>query len=493
LPGNIAPGGSVTNLSINVAVPATPGTYCLIYDLVKEGVTWFGNQGGTTSPLTVTVAPAGGGGGPTVAYLETWDGDPSSPQSAYMMEGWDTQVEQRDPGAWYEPIPMNAAHGPDCSAPPATHSVTTFEGHVYQCRNHVMTSVDGAAGYGLVALTPNAIIDFSDGPATLRFDVSTLRGSSRDWWDVWITPYDGNVTEPIHWYIASQGHPANSVQIRMLSGQRGTFFDAQIHTGTVGCEFCADDGAYQTDKGYEEVLVPDGARRDTFELVISTDHLKFSMPNYDMVWFDQDINPLPFDQGIVQLVHHSYTPDKGYDMHGAGNGPATYHWDNISIDKAIPFTMIHGDKRYVDEDNQSVTFDSPAPANSHLRFSARGNVEVSFNGGSTWQQAQHQPVFITEGWTSFFTPIPAGTQEVKFRFTPRDWYYGPYMARDFAIWSLDGSQQVLSDNFYSEGWTPISVSTQAAYGFDCEAPGASGPATMFASVDAFVSREERFG
>ena len=55
LPGDVSQGGSVSNLAVQVDAPATPGTYCLEYDLVREGVTWFSQQGAATLSVTVTV------------------------------------------------------------------------------------------------------------------------------------------------------------------------------------------------------------------------------------------------------------------------------------------------------------------------------------------------------------------------------------------------------------------------------------------------------
>jgi hypothetical protein len=56
LPGNIASGGSASNLAVAVKAPASPGTYCLVYDLVREGITWFSTQGASTQNITVNVA-----------------------------------------------------------------------------------------------------------------------------------------------------------------------------------------------------------------------------------------------------------------------------------------------------------------------------------------------------------------------------------------------------------------------------------------------------
>jgi hypothetical protein len=55
LPGNIAPGGDVTALDATIRAPGSPGTYCLVYDLVHEGVTWFSRAGASTLSRTVTV------------------------------------------------------------------------------------------------------------------------------------------------------------------------------------------------------------------------------------------------------------------------------------------------------------------------------------------------------------------------------------------------------------------------------------------------------
>jgi cell division septation protein DedD len=55
LPGNVANGGSLSSFSVSVKAPASPGTYCLVYDLVREGITWFSTQGAATQNVTVTV------------------------------------------------------------------------------------------------------------------------------------------------------------------------------------------------------------------------------------------------------------------------------------------------------------------------------------------------------------------------------------------------------------------------------------------------------
>jgi hypothetical protein len=55
LPADIATGAGVTALPASVRAPATPGTYCLQFDLVREGVTWFSWTGAQVLNRTVTV------------------------------------------------------------------------------------------------------------------------------------------------------------------------------------------------------------------------------------------------------------------------------------------------------------------------------------------------------------------------------------------------------------------------------------------------------
>ncbi|HLG10855.1 MAG TPA: hypothetical protein VI876_03765, partial [Dehalococcoidia bacterium] len=67
LPSNISPGGTVTALNINVTAPPTAGSYCLVYDLVREGITWFSTQGGNVRRVDVNVGEP--------VYAVTFDSD----------------------------------------------------------------------------------------------------------------------------------------------------------------------------------------------------------------------------------------------------------------------------------------------------------------------------------------------------------------------------------------------------------------------------------
>ena len=238
---------------------------------------------------------------------ETFDGAPDVP-TPWDSPNWDVTVHSRDVTTWDELEPMVAMHGEHCDAPPATHETSGYDEAVFQCRDHVMTAIN-ASGYGAIILTPAVLIDFSDGEAVLRFDVSTLRTSDRDWWDLWITPFESSVQLPFVQRPTEQapdlaGHPRDAVHIVLdLVDER--FLAHLISDGEVA------DIELASTQSYTDVLTPDAARRDTFELRISKEHLTFGMPAYDLFWVDQSLPELDWSQGTVQLGHRSYTPRQG--------------------------------------------------------------------------------------------------------------------------------------------------------------------------------------
>ncbi|MFV9505884.1 MAG: hypothetical protein AB4911_15130 [Oscillochloridaceae bacterium umkhey_bin13] len=88
--------------------------------------------------------------------------------------------------------------------------------------------------------------------------------------------------------------------------------------------------------------------------------------------------------------------------------------------------------------NPVVRFNGAAPEDAHLRFAGiGGRIEVSFDQGQTWQRAQQQAQERNDfgHFRSYWTPVPAGTTQVHFRGEGKqDWYTGPWMARDIAVW-----------------------------------------------------------
>lgn len=397
----------------------------------------FAPGGGPLTRLRAAFAQA-------IGYLQEFTGAPASPQS-WQLAGWDVSVHSRNLETWHTLDAMHAGHGPDCGPPPATHAVSAYEDAVFQCRDHVMTALN-AEGYGVVYLTPNQMVDFSAGEAAIRWDMSTLRTAHRDWIDLWVSPYDEHVQLPLEeWQpVDLQGPPRRGVHIRMDNflnqDKLATVFNAEIIQGFASQRAPSTGNDFV---GYESFLDPSATRRDVFELRVSRTHIKFGMPAYNFWWVDTDVADLGWSQGVVQFGHHSYTPNKECDrVPSLPCQPNTWHWDNVSVSPAIPFTILRGDRRFVDQTTVGqVTFPAGAPAGAHLRFAAIGtNVRLSFDGGQTWQAAhlQAQARNVDGHFRSYWTPIPAGVTSVQVR-GEGSWWGPQWMARDFSIWSRNAS------------------------------------------------------
>ncbi len=373
---------------------------------------------GLTLALLSSIALAGG-------YLLTFDGTPPAPLAYRPSMSFDSAVHVNDDHF----TAVNAGHGPACEAPPAMHVVQTFDDAVFQCKGHIMTSLY-APGYGAIYLTPNQLLDFSAGEAVLQFDVSTLRTSDRDWIDLWITPWADQLELPLdNWLPDLNGDPRNAIHIKMDNVSGGSAFRAYVIRNFAVTELPLNDF------GIEQVLTTSASIRTTFELRLSTTGLSFGMPATNSWWhLNNTFAPLSWTAGVVQFGHHSYNPMKN----GGTNTPDTWHWDNFSISPAVPFTIIESDRRRADATAPALTFAAPAPGGSNLRFDARGsNIQVSFDGGASWQAAGRQAVAKAdqeEVFKSYWMPMPTGATGVTFKGT--DWFAGPWAIRDTSIFSL---------------------------------------------------------
>ncbi len=362
-------------------------------------------------------------------FLETFSGWPGGPLP-WRPTTWDVTVHSRDTATWSSLQTMHAGHGADCAAPPATHDISRYEDAVFQCRDHLMTAIY-AGGYGLIYLTPNQLVDFSTGEAVVRFDMSTLNTSSRDWPDLWITPFNENLQLTLdNWLPDGNGEPRNALHIKL---------ENETASARVVRNFAVQNLAANWWTRYATFLTPSATRRDTFELRLSRTHVRFGMPAYNFWWVDTDIAPLEWTSGVLQLGHHSYNPTKDCAPSSIC-APNTWHWDNVSISPALPFTMLRADRRYVDASTSpQLNFGLPAPSGAHLRFTGIGsNLAVSYDGGASWQTPQRQlfsKIIGVETFRSYWTPVPAGTSSVRFRGSA--WCCGPWLVRDVSIWASD--------------------------------------------------------
>lgn len=412
-------------------------------------------------------------------FLETFDGKPGAPEafSQLTQDRWDIQIHSRNQDTWEKMSAMEMHHPMNCGSPltdSATppfgqqelqthHSDGAYEDAVFKCNDHVMTAVNGVGksindSYALAVLTPNHLVDFSEKEATIRFNVTTYRTTQRDWIDIWITPWGDNLNLPFDTSTVDlQGMPMNTVQIVMIppNDNSKTGFKPKIMVnGKDTGEFQMYTSDFNWYTAYEDYLpgkVGNPKRRDTFEIKISKNHISICMPqdtsddapSQTICWANKTIQTLPFTQGVVQFAHHSYTPNKDCNLYSPLNcGPDTWHWDDIMIDPALPFTMIKADKRMVTDENSVVTFQSPAPADAKLRFSAAGSVQLSVNGSAykpAIAQLSTQPNVTHVN--NYFVTIPEGTKTVRFKLSDVG---GGVHAKDFAIWSPNNAQVLAS-------------------------------------------------
>lgn len=324
----------------------------------------------------------------------------------------------------------NAQHGPACQAPgengTVTHTVNLFADLVYQCADHVMTHLNDDQ-YQALEMTPNQLVDLT-GPATVKFDVSTLPRSTRDWIDVWIQDPATQEADPLDSQApTAQGNPRNALHIGMVGSQvpvsqdvGNRAFRAEVYDSNRQVTV-----REATAPGWMSVLPALSAQtRRTIQVDFTRAHVKVWMPEFNLVWVDADIPQLPFTEGVVSFGHHSYSPHKGNDPvagGGADTGVATsWHWDNMTISPSIPFEIIHSDHRsaqYNDTTARTFTLEKPAPANSVLRFTAHGDgLKVHFNGGPA-VDAIRSGAWTGQGSTSYLMPVPIGTTTLTFDVT----------------------------------------------------------------------------
>ncbi|MCC7370771.1 MAG: hypothetical protein IT306_20285 [Chloroflexi bacterium] len=377
----------------------------------------------------LTSSPDGPALAQTTSWIELFDGTPASPQP-YNPSTWDVLVHSREAETWKQLQPMAAHHGSNCAGAPASHQISAYADAVFQCNGHVMTAIYADA-YGLIVLTPNRMVDFSGGEAVIRFDMTTFRSAPRDWVSFWLSPWDEHLPLPLQeWYPDGSGEPRRGVHVEMSNFNGGTTFNASVIQNHVSLQLPSDFGL-----SYESFLTTSAVRRDPFELRISRTSLKFGMPTYGRWWVNATFPDLGWDRAVLQLAHHSYTPFK--DCAPGACAPNTWHWDNVQIDKAVPFVMLKGDRPWVDRTSRRyVQFNPSAPLNSSLRFVGIGtNLQVSFDGGVSWQLAQMKPVEknVEELFKPYWMPVPPGTSRVDFR--GDGWWGGDWMVNDPVIWS----------------------------------------------------------
>jgi len=372
----------------------------------------------------------------TAASPGTFDGAPTSPLAftqGSFLDGWDVQIHDRDmatnPG---QVTSMNAQHGADCAAPPATHSTgASIGGAVFQCANHVMTAIDGE-GYGVVYLTPPQMVDFAS-QGTVQFELSTQKLSSRDWWDVTVAPFLDSQALPLLSALSQgvdlQNPDKNSIVITTdnLTGSPNL---KVVRNGAVtGYASSGIDPTSGITPGTNQA-----ATRQTYRLTITASHVRFerlaSATATALVFVDTNIATLNWTQGVVNLGHHSYNPTKD-----SAGSPATWHWDSVAISPAVNFTIGGFTSRYTE--GGTINSIAPAPAGSYLRFSAICKPKVNGVTASKMTDSGHP-----EHFSSYMVPVAAGATSWSISFANDSWYTTGFgcLAKDYSLFSLTATQ-----------------------------------------------------
>jgi hypothetical protein len=185
-------------------------------------------------------------------------------------------------------------------------------------------------------------------------------------------------------------------------------------------------------------------KRTQFALTISPTHIKFGAPELGYYWVDTPITKLAWTRGVVQLSHHSYNPTKHCTPSPVLACVAdTWHWSNFYISNAVPFTLLRGDPQVVHGAAGVVTFPAPAPKSAFVRFAAVGSIDISLDGGKTWQPATHQAEsrHVLAHFSSYWMPVPTGTTSISLRGHNSQGGH-PWWIRDVSIWSTSSSTTV---------------------------------------------------
>ena len=391
----------------------------------------------------VAVARSATHGDAAGTFLETFDGSPGSPQPFAGSRVAVTRTERNLTGDNLQPV-HHSMHGADCAGPPATFTNNgSREMSVFQCRDHIMTSISGTP-YGVVYLTPAALADWSGGSATIKWSQSTARSSARDFLSVWVTPWADALDVPAPAAVDADlnGAPMNAIHIELdlftdritpeayINGARRFYNESNITP-------------------FSKVVVPDNARRDAFELAVTASSVVLRVNG--TVIMRGDGLALPFTNGMVQFGHHAYSPGKGcgatyvYSLinqcvDGSDiQSSNTWHWDDFSITPALPASFLQGTPDYMTSAGGHVSLSGATQSGARLRLSAIGRVDLSFDGGRTWSTApvqpgnqERDPYHVSNYWV----PVPAGVSAFDVRLSSDGSYPSSMIhAKDFTVWA----------------------------------------------------------
>jgi hypothetical protein len=378
------------------------------------------SQASGGSYLGFSAIPSGG-----TSFLETFDGTPTNPEPWNNLD-WNVFQTVRDNSHWQNPDPVNAHHAfANCGdvASGGSHQIATWPETVFKCNGHIMTSISGEPGYAAIYLSPPAMTDFTSGPSTIQFDVSTFVSSSRDWLDMLITPLPDFMQYPFRsdLDVDGSGLPQNAIHIEQGFGSEGWHMET-VRNGVVQRSLGSLTIPYNSFGG------PSKVTRTPVRVVVSRTSLTLSYPTVPGASTTVNFADLGWSQGVIQFGHHSYTPLKDCEYTPELICEAnTWHWDNISVNPAKLFyqrqaTPERTGAPIYDDNPRSMSFGSPAPANSTLMFAGSCNVDVRDNSSAPWRRVTIVNNLHAEHVQSYKVSVPQGSTGLEFRFAANGWF-----------------------------------------------------------------------
>jgi len=429
-------------------------------------------------------------------------GSPATPLALKQnpaLAGWDLLVHEmagnQRAGGYGDTHGVPAflgQHGTQCGVPTSGADLSGFHaisslygengdgGMAFTCRDHLMlTNHCQPDCFGSTVLTLPMQLDWSQGPATFSFNMSTRHTADRDWMELFLTPFRDQLAYPssLSSYEDNVGPPATGLGFSFganlppdapcspTTAQSQCGFD-QWSSGLAnwcGCDPNAGgdvrNGLHQTQLAdvdlnlgsVEDALQgvgPTNNGRARFNLIVSKTHVTLGLaPQWQqpagvilnaayangLNWVDSDLssNPLPYNRAVVQFVAQDYAACL-YQTTDPCNGTDTWHMSGFSMSSAVPLRIIRANQNWADDSTSvsiggkratELTFPSPAVAGSYLRTCFYGDpaeAQFSVDKGVSWIH-----LHILQGMDGFYacslTPVPAGTQAVYLTGADKFW------------------------------------------------------------------------